>query len=139
MKNISILALLLFTNFITAQTVEPMVISMEATQNDENQIYNTAGIEVKPEYPGGMENFFKFVSTNFVIPKELTQNGKIFLTFVIEKDGSLSDIKVIRDIGYATAQEAIRVLKLSEKWIPGQQNGKNVRTQYSLPINLVVK
>ena len=56
------------------------------------------------------------------------------MTFIIEKDGSLSDIKVLRDIGYGTGDEAIRVLKISPKWIPGKQNNKEVRTLYSLPI-----
>ncbi|MDR6760561.1 hypothetical protein J2Y38_000740 [Flavobacterium sp. 2755] len=56
------------------------------------------------------------------------------MTFIIEKDGSLSDIKVLRDIGLGTGAEAIRVLKTSPKWIPGKQNNNVVRALYSLPI-----
>mgnify|MGYP003411423114 CR=1 FL=1 len=62
--------------------------------------------------------------------------GKVFVSFVVEKDGSLTDIKVIRDIGYGTGKEAIRVLKQCPKWNPGEQNGKKVRVLYSLPINI---
>ena len=62
--------------------------------------------------------------------------GKVFVTFVVEKDGSLSDIKVIRDIGLGTGEEAIRVLKECPKWLPGEQNGQKVRVLYSLPISI---
>jgi hypothetical protein len=61
--------------------------------------------------------------------------GRVFLTFIIEKDGSLSEIKSIRDVGYGSAEESIRVLKLSPKWKPGYQNGRAVRVQYSMPIS----
>ena len=60
----------------------------------------------------------------------------MIVTFVIEKDGSLTDIKVIRDIGYGTGEEAIRVLKECKKWIPAEQNGQKVRVQYTLPISI---
>lgn len=103
---------------------------------DDNQIYNTAGIEVKPDFPGGIQNFLNYVAKNYRTPEEEGLNGKVFVTFVVEKDGSLTDIRVIRDIGYGTGAEAIRVLKRSPKWTPGEQNGKKVRVQYSLPITI---
>jgi periplasmic protein TonB len=104
---------------------------------EDNSIYNTAGIQVVPEFPGGMEKFYKFVSKNFVSPDDDSfGGGKVLVTFVVEKDGSLTDIKVTRDPGFGTAKEAIRVLKSCPKWNPGEQNGKKVRVQYSLPITL---
>lgn len=78
----------------------------------------------------------KFVGKNYRVPDEEGLKGNVFVTFVVEKDGSLTDIKVLRDIGYGTGKEAIRVLKSSPKWIPGEQNGKKVRVQYSLPIRI---
>ncbi len=102
----------------------------------DNTIYNTAGVEVKPEFPGGMDQFYKFVAENFKTPKVEKLAGKIYVTFVIEIDGSITGMKVLRDIGYGTGEEAIRVLKLSPKWLPGQQNGKTVRCTYSLPISV---
>jgi protein TonB len=102
---------------------------------EDTQIYNTAGIQVQPEFPGGMEKFYKFVE-KFQVPEEEGLKGKVFVTFVVEKDGSLTDIKVIRDIGYGTGKEAIRVLKSCPKWNAGEQNGKKVRVQYSLPITI---
>lgn len=106
------------------------------TYSSDNNIYNTAGIEVKPDFPGGLEKFSKFISKNFKVPNEEGLIGKIFVTFVVEKNGSLSDIKVIRDIGYGTGKEAIRVLKRSPKWNAGEMNGKKVRSSFSLPITL---
>lgn len=102
----------------------------------DNTIYNTAGVEVKPQFPGGMDQFYKFVAENFKTPKVEKLAGKIYVTFVIEIDGSITGMKVLRDIGYGTGEEAIRVLKLSPKWLPGQQNGKTVRCTYSLPISV---
>ena len=60
--------------------------------------------------------------------------GKIYTTFIIEKDGSLNDVKILRDCGFGTGQETIRVLKLSPKWIPGKLKNKEVRVLYSLPV-----
>jgi protein TonB len=117
-------------------TVEPVGNGPAAVVEEDNSIYNTAGIEVKPDFPGGMEKFYKFVGNNYQTPEEDGLKGKVYVTFVVEKDGSLTDIKVIRDIGYGTGKEAIRVLNKCPKWTPGEQNGKKVRVLYSLPITI---
>lgn len=118
-------------------TVEPVGTGTAAVVEEvDNQIYNTAGIEVKPDFPGGINKFYKYVGDNYQTPEEDGLNGKVYVTFVVEKDGSLTDIKVIRDIGYGTGKEAIRVLKKSPRWSPGEQNGKKVRVLYSLPITI---
>ena len=101
---------------------------------EDNTVYNA--VEVKPDFPGGMEKFYKFVGKNYRAPEEDIR-GKVYVQFVVEKDGSLTDIKVMRDIGYGTGAEAIRVLKKSPKWKPGIQNGRPVRVLYSLPISIV--
>ena len=92
-------------------TVEPVGNGPSQVVEEDNNIYNTAGIEVKPDFPGGMQKFYNFISKNFQTPEEDGLSGKIFVTFVVEKDGSLTDIKVLRDIGYGTGKEALRVLK----------------------------
>ncbi len=61
--------------------------------------------------------------------------GRVILQFVVEKDGSLSNIAALRDPGNGLGEEAIRVLKLAPKWKPGVQNGRNVRVQYTIPVN----
>lgn len=109
----------------------------EAVNSDKNKIYNSIEIEVKPEFPGGTEKFHQFIDKNYKKPnKKPTLQGFIFANFIVEKDGSLSDIKVLRDIGYGTGQELIRVLKLSPKWKPGKKNDKKVRALYSLVVPL---
>lgn len=117
-------------------TVAPVGPGPTKIVDEDNQIYNTAGIEVKPEFPGGMAKFYKYVGSNYRAPDEEGLKGKIYVTFVVEKDGSLTDIKVLRDIGYGTGKEAIRVLERSPRWNPGVQNGKPVRVLYSLPITI---
>ncbi len=118
-------------------TVEPVGNGpKDVVEEVDNNIYNTAGIEVKPDFPGGIEKFYGFVGKNYQVPEEEGLKGKVFVSFVVEKDGSLTDIKVIRDIGYGTGKEAIRVLKSCPRWNPGEQNGKKVRVLYSLPINI---
>ncbi|NNT70594.1 hypothetical protein HKT18_00050 [Flavobacterium sp. IMCC34852] len=132
MKTIKVLFFMLFSMLGFAQNVEPAA----SPNTDDNSIYNTSGIEVKPEFPGGLNEFYKYIGKNYKTPNVKGLKGKVFVTFVIEKDGSLSDIKVIRDIGLGTGEEAIRVLKECPKWIPGEQNGQKVRVMYALPISI---
>lgn len=93
-------------------------------------------IERKPEYPGGIPEFYKFIAKQYRTPKVKGLVGKVYVSFIIEKDGSINDIKVLRDIGYGTGEEAIRVLKLSPNWKPGEQDGRKVRCSYGLPISV---
>lgn len=108
--------------------------SKPSADDENNSIYNTTGIEKKPEYPGGMQEFYKYVGKKYKTPNVKGLQGKIFVTFVVEKDGSITDIKVLRDIGYGTGEEAVRVLQKCKKWLPGEQQGKKVRVLYSLPL-----
>jgi protein TonB len=98
-------------------------------------------VDKLPVYPGGMPGFYKYVARNFRQP-ELDESGNIsvIVAFVIEKDGSLSNIRVARDPGYGMGAEAIRVLKsMKEKWEPGLIHGKPVRTALTLPITVRMK
>ncbi|TKC01021.1 energy transducer TonB [Pedobacter cryophilus] len=109
-------------------------INQEKTE-DTNEIFTN--VEVLPTFPGGLEQFGKFLGKNLRYPPIARENGiqgRVFCTFVVEKDGSLTDIKVARGIGGGCDEEAIRVLKSSPKWNPGVQNGRNVRVSYTVPI-----
>ncbi len=111
----------------------------EAAIVEDNSVHDFASIEVQPSFPGGMDKFYGYVAKNFNYPAAARENGvsgRIIMSFVVEKDGSLTDIKVLRDLGMGTGDEAIRLLKKSPKWSPGVQNGRNVRVQYTLPIML---
>lgn len=129
---IFLLLLFVFTSKTTAQ-------ENKSKKQNESPVISVDPIEKKPEFPGGAEEFYKFIGSNFKIPSEASKNkisGKIYMQFIVEKDGSLSEIKVLRDLGYGLGDEAIRNLKLSPKWIPGSVGGKPVRVQYSLPITV---
>lgn len=122
---------------IIASFIIQIVSAQETNTGSSDNIYNTAGIEVLPEYPGGIGKFYQFIGDNYKTPTAVDfLGGKVYVSFIIEKNGSVADIKVLRDVGFGTGKEAIRVLELCPKWSPGRQNGKNVRCSYSLPISL---
>jgi periplasmic protein TonB len=109
----------------------------------DNNVYSSAGLEVQPEYPGGWGKFGQYVASKYrtdEIAEKAGQDlkGRVIVEFVVEKDGSLTDIKVIRDLGYGTGDEAIRVLKTMPRLKPGEQNGKKVRARFSLPISVTI-
>lgn len=103
--------------------------------------YVEATLDVRPAFPGGIDNFYKYVAKNFKTPEMDSEKAvKVYVSFVIEKDGSMTDIRVPRNPGYGLDKEAIRVLKsLKTKWSPGMIKGKPVRTAYNLPINIQVR
>ena len=88
----------------------------------------------KPQPRNGMDDFYNFISRNYKIPNVTGLRGTIYLTFIIEKDGKITDIKVLKDIGFGSGNEAIRVLSQYGYWIPGKEKGVPVRVMYSLPI-----
>ncbi len=95
-------------------------------------------LDKQPEFPGGIKKFYEYVGRNFDKPNiDEMESVSVNVSFVIEKDGSMTDIKVLRNPGYGLDKEAIRVLKsLRTKWTPGVKNGQYVRTQYTLPIRI---
>lgn len=93
--------------------------------------------EVEPTYTGGADAFYKFLARKVRYPKEAKKRniqGKVILSFWVEKDGALSNIKVLKGIGGGCDEEAVRVIQLSPAWEPGSQYGLPVRVQYSMPI-----
>jgi protein TonB len=97
-------------------------------------------VDVTPEYPGGLDAFRRDVANRFKTPDvENLSVIKVLVSFVVEPDGTLSNIKATRDPGYGLGAEAVRVLKsLKAKWKPGMKDGKAVRTAYSLPITVKI-
>jgi len=94
--------------------------------------------ETMPSFRGGEQKLFEFIGKNVVYPQEAIDagiEGKVFVEFYIEKDGTVCDAKVLRGIGYGCDEEALRVIGLMPKWSPGKQRGKAVRVRYTLPIN----
>ncbi len=94
-------------------------------------------VEVMPEFPGGTAKMMDYLSKNIKYPEEAKEkgiSGRVFLSFVIEKDGAVSNVKVAKGIGKECDDEALRVVKAMPKWKPGLQKGKPVRVNYMLPI-----
>jgi protein TonB len=107
---------------------------------DPNIIVTASALDKLPEFPGGMQKFYNYVGNNYEKPDvEGMSTMKLYVSFVIEKDGSMTSIQVKRDPGYGLGKEAIRVLKsLRTKWTPGMINSKPVRTAYDLPITVQI-
>lgn len=99
-------------------------------------------VEQMPEFPGGESELLKYLSQNITYPelaRDANTQGMVFITFIINEDGSVSDAKVLKGITGPGAKEcaieALRVINSMPNWTPGKQNGKGVRVQYNLPIN----
>lgn len=102
---------------------------------DTDQVFQV--VEVDPEFPGGMEALTKYLSENIKYPEQAKKDkiqGKVYISFVVEKDGSVADAKVLRGIGGGCDEEALRVVNAMPKWTPGKQRNTPVRVQYNLPI-----
>ncbi|PLW96462.1 MAG: energy transducer TonB [Marinilabiliales bacterium] len=98
-------------------------------------------VESMPEYPGGINALYQYISDQIhypVMAKELGIQGKVFVTFVIETDGSVSGVEVLRGIGGGCDEEAIRVVNSLPKWKPGKQRGVPVRVRYNLPVKFTL-
>ncbi|WPU96211.1 TonB family protein [Mucilaginibacter sabulilitoris] len=105
---------------------------------EDNGVKELGTLEVMPEPVGGAAAWAKFLQKNLRFPavaQEQGVSGKVLLSFIIEKDGSLSNIKIERGAGYGFDEEALRVLKLAKAWKPGIQNNQPVRVRYNIPIN----
>lgn len=108
-------------------------------ENGELYHYDSTNRDVQPTYPGGVEKFMKLVTKNYSYSKEALKNkvaGIVEISFVVDKNGDLTDFNIIQDLGYGTGEEAIRVIKKSKRWTPGLQGGAPVRVGFSLPLRL---
>jgi protein TonB len=115
--------------------ITPVVVE-EEEEEEEAQIFTV--VEKDPEFPGGMDALYKYLAQNIKYPTIARENGitgRVYVTFVVERDGSIANPRVLRDIGGGCGAEAIRVVKSMPKWNPGKQSGKAVRVQFNLPVN----
>ena len=129
-----------FENTGNADVFVPKVeIEEEEEEEDERTIFTV--VEESASFPGGMPEMYKYIGSKLVYPQQARETGtqgKVFVTFVVEKDGSLTDVKVLRDIGSGCGEEAVRVVKSMPKWKPAKQRGKAVRMQFNLPISFTL-
>jgi TonB family protein len=115
-------------------------ISMKVMEdNDQNDVFQI--VEKMPVFPGEEEALSKFLSENIKYPEQAlkdTIQGRVFVNFIVEKDGSVSNAKIARGVTESLDNEALRVINMMPKWIPGMQRGKPVRVSFTLPINFVL-
>lgn len=124
------------------QGFAPKEKAAEEVNLDDKTVYNFVSMESPPTYPGGINKFYEFLGKNIKYPPMAVENdiqGNVFVSFTVERDGTLSDIKIDRRLGFGTDEEAIRVLKLTRGWNPGTQNGKAVRVKYNIPIKFALE
>lgn len=108
----------------------------------DNQVYNGAILQVKPVYPGGVITLQNKIAAEVIKNADLPKNfsGKIYLSFVVEKNGSLTDIKTLHDPGYKAGLFAERTIRGDKtRWSPGILNGIPVRSQYLVPVEIKMK
>ena len=120
-------------NEVIEEYVAPEIEEEEVVEQEIFQI-----VEEMPSYPGGEAKLMEYVAKNIKYPqiaRETGIQGRVFVGFVVEPDGSVSNVKVLRGIGGGCDEEAMRVVKSMPKWKPGKQRGKAVRVSYMLPVN----
>jgi protein TonB len=114
-----------------------MCVNTAKAQNTD-KVYDFVSIDKQPEFPGGMKRFYEYLGQAIKYPALAKRNnveGKVFLSFVVEKNGFLTDIKVTKGLGSGTDEEATRVLKNSPAWNPGLIGGKPIRVKYNINVN----
>ncbi len=124
------------TTVVEDYVAPPVVKEEEVAEEEIFQI-----VEEMPSYPGGMQSLYEYLSENIrypVVAMESGIQGRVYVTFVVEKDGSISDVKVLRGIGGGCDEEAVRVIKAMPKWNPGKQRGRAVRVLYNVPVNFTL-
>ena len=113
----------------------PAELASVAAQVDTGQVFRV--VEKMPEYSGGINALMHYLATNIKYPAEARKakvQGRVYVNFIIEKNGSISHVKVLKGIGHGCDKESVKVVENMPRWIPGYQKGKPVRVEYNLPI-----
>ena len=122
-------------DYKNAENVERSELVAEKPEQDGEEVYIV--VDTDPKFPGGFDALAQYLADNVRYPKPAIASditGKVYVTFVVEKDGSITNVKLLRDIGGGCGEEAVRAVKAMPKWTPGKQNGQAVRTQFNLPV-----
>lgn len=100
------------------------------------ETYKYTEVEIAPNPKNGITDFYKFIAKNYKTPEKKGLKGKVYITFVVDKEGKIVEPKILRDIGFGTGAEAIRVVTAYDGFASGEQRGQKVRCTYSLPISI---
>ena len=120
-------------------SLQAFKMNIQALVDAVDTIYNS--VEQMPEFPGGEQAMMKYISENVKFPEKAKEEGvmgRVFIGFVVERDGSVNEVRVLRGIGGGCDEEAVRVISSMPKWKPGMQDGKAVRVRYQIPIHFKI-
>ena len=115
--------------------IKEAVAQPEPKPEVENKVFDV--VEQMPSFPGGMQALMEYLGNNVKYPVVAQENGvqgRVVVSFVVERDGSITDVKVVRSVDPSLDKEAVRVVKSMPRWIPGKQNGQAVRVKYNVPV-----
>jgi protein TonB len=146
MKHLLILATMLAPFTLVAKpggdgsvVAEPPAVIEQDPRTDPNFVYTV--VEQMPEFPDREPAMFKYLAESFQYPESAAEEeiqGKVFVQFIVERDGSITEVKVLRGVHPLLDREVVRVIKSMPAWKPGKQNGEPVRVRYNLPFNCVL-
>lgn len=112
-----------------------MALPMNAQSESSTKVYDA--VDEMPSFPGGLNGLMTFLAQNMVYPVTAQENGvqgRVTVSFVVETDGSITDVKVARSVDPFLDREAMRIVKAMPKWTPGKKDGKPVRVKYTVPV-----
>jgi hypothetical protein len=133
MKKLYFLIIILVT-----QLTFPQESTKQKTITSFNEVvYTTAQVTTKPQFKGGEKALMNFIKKNFKMPSVSGLKGNVLVSFIVEKNGNLTEIGVLNDVGHGSGDEAIRVMGVYPVWSPGKLNGNAVRTQYLVTIPII--
>lgn len=120
--------------FLTMTSVK----AQDDTALPEAPIFEIKDVDQQPDFPGGLDRFYDYFNSKFKKPEVPDLIGKVFISFIVEPDGTLTDASVYRDIGFGVGDQALKIVEESPHWIAGRKDGKRVRVRYILPIGIYI-
>ncbi|RYU92359.1 energy transducer TonB [Mucilaginibacter terrigena] len=146
MRSLLILTALCFSIAVKAQTADTTIknvklIAADSLEKKMKQPGAFTDFEHPPQFPGGHQEFAKYLMANLRYPAESYSKriqGRVILSMIVEKDGTVDEVKIVKGVADDIDREAIRVLSNSPKWLPGVQKGQPVRVRYAVPLNFAL-
>lgn len=138
MKKLYTILILLLIFIANKSSAANFILSDSTIKSDSNKVIIN---DERPIFPGGDRKLIRYIEKNTKYPKEALKNnieGKVYVSFIIEKDGSVSTATIVSGLGYGCDDEALRVISSLPKFTPGKQNGYPVRVKYTIPINFFI-
>lgn len=126
----------IFALFITITCMFANTAFSQGVSHDENMVYTK--VDKMPEFPGGQVALVKYLSKNIKYPSKYKKekvNGRVFVSFVIDKTGKVTQTKIVKSLNEECDKEALRVISLMPNWLPGEKDGNKVNVQFGLPVN----